>query len=171
MRSEGQTTPQAPQFMRSVNGSTHAFEHTICWPGQTQEPVTHEAPVAQEAKHAPQCSTLEERSGQLEPHGVVPDGHSPTHVPAAQRSPKRHVLPHAPQFRASTDKSAHVLPQSVAPEGHSHWPLTHERAPLHTMPQAPQFAGLACRSTQPPLHAVNSGAHAEVHAPCEQYSP
>jgi hypothetical protein len=54
---------------------------------------------------------------------------------------------------------------------HAHSPATQAAFAGQATPQAPQFQGLDCSSTQAPAQLVVTGGHACTHAPDQQACP
>src|SRR5207249_2506366 len=115
----GQTTPQPPQLLGSLDVLTHAPPHLVVPPlhVSVQLPETHASPAAHAWPQLPQFAESLERSTHDAPHFVVPLPHSATHAPDTHSSPDVHALAHAPQFFGSRETSTQSAPHLVVPVG------------------------------------------------------
>ena len=88
-----------------------------------------------------------------------------------------HFLPQAPQFRGSVPISAHTPSQDLSPLPHSSWQTRprHTDFPSagagHASLHAPQWAVSVAKSTQLPLHAVESWGQTLSHLPLSHTWP
>jgi hypothetical protein len=163
-----QAFPHAPQFRSSLFSSTHEllqFDRPGAQPAaqaptlQTAIVLTHVVP------HAPQFFGSDPRSTQTPLHGALPAGHPQT--PWRQACEAPHFVPHVPQLFGSLCLSTHELPHVVSaapasPIGHdaAHCPrLQNGVAPVHAVPQAPQFFGSESRFAHVPEHFTSFWRH------------
>jgi hypothetical protein len=113
------TTPQPPQFMSSVCGSTHEAPQGISVPVQLdamQLPLTHVGvPPVQMLPHVPQFIESMSVRVQAEPQSVVGDGQAQALL--SQVWPDGHVVPQAPQLAVSLVTSTQEPPQRSLPAG------------------------------------------------------
>ena len=128
----------------------------------------HVARGPQLVPHAPQCSTVLERSTHVPEHTVVFDS-GQLQEPATQLPPVGHALPHAPQWSALVCRSTQLVPHAVV------LAATHLQAlPVHvapagqTLPHVPQLFGSALISMQREPQARSGG---QPHAPATHTNP
>jgi len=173
--------PLAPQWTRSVVGSTQPVEHWTMPAGQVVED-THtpdvqvwpepqgmpaEAPL--QVALAPQCARSFWGSTQVPPQFTRPAWQETWQAPPLQTCPDAHVVPAdaplqvpvAPQNPRSVCGSTHLPPQSTSPVWQESWqvPALHTWPPPHAAPEvvplqaplAPQKARSVCGFTHLPL--------------------
>jgi hypothetical protein len=152
----------APQWPRSLDGSTHAPPQFTCEPGHETEhapalqtcPVAHAVPAAPPlTPHpvvAPQWVRSLAGSTHLPAQFTCPPGHDTEHVPPLQTSPTAHVIPAfaprqsalAPQNFRSVTGSTQVPPQLSCVPGQdtAHVPALQTCPLAHAAPAAPPLA-------------------------------
>ncbi|WP_049949392.1 hypothetical protein [Sorangium cellulosum] len=196
-------SPLAPQWSRSVSGSTHVPPHATSplWhdsshrPAPLQiSPAAHATPASLPVQSplAPQWSRSVSGSTHVPPHATSPLWHDSSHRPAPlQISPAAHATPAslpvqsplAPQWSRSVSGSTHVPPHATSPLWHD---SSHRPAPLQISPAAhatpaslpvqsplaPQWSRSVSGSTHVPPHATSPLWHDSSHRPAPlQISP
>jgi hypothetical protein len=205
--------PQDPQFAGSLATTTQVVPQRA-WPvgqGSPQRPAEHTSPAAQLVPQRPQfmelmrvstSQPLEAVPSQLaKPVVHAPMAHAPATHAAVELAPATQRLPHAPQWarvvRVLVSHPLAALPsQSAKPVRHEkpHAPAAQVASALagagHTVPHAPQWAGvvrvlvshplagLASQLPKPLAHtptshapmrhtgeALSTAGHAPPHAP------
>jgi hypothetical protein len=149
----------APQWARSLEGSTHVLAQFTCEPGHDTEhapalqtcPATHAVPatppLVPHPAVAPQWMRSLAVSTHVPPQFTCPPGHETEQVPPLQTSPAAHVVPAfaprqselAPQNFRSVTGSAQVPPQLSCVPGHdtAHVPALQTCPVTHEAPAAP----------------------------------
>lgn len=148
-----QTTPQPPQFIRSV------------WVAMQPPP--------QQLWDAPQAAPAPQRQVRVATSQVSPALQAGSHggttqSPPSQICPASQARSHAPQFAAEVMVSAQPSVQHASPSRHfgpslqRHCPDAHI-VPVspHIRPQAPQFRGLEGKETHEPLQQLSPLGHGE----------
>jgi hypothetical protein len=157
-------SPEAPQNVRLLVGSTHAPPHATCPPGQPQVPPLHTAPVPTltlqltppaQAAPAPQWAASVAGSLQTPLHSTWVPGHTAAHAELTQKRPvdaqslpavpgaglTLSQSPEAPQKVRLFVGSTHAPPQATWPPAQAQVPAIH-RAPMPT----------ATLQSTPPVH-------------------
>jgi hypothetical protein len=148
---DGHAFPQPPQLAAFVWVSTQTIIPIGPKPAQEVSPVaqpiwhwplTHWLPGPQRLPHDPQLFGAELVSTHSLLHVARPPPHA--HAPATQFAPAPHTRLHMPQLEGSVASVVHSPLQLVWPAAHTvvHAPLEHTLfAPVHALPQLPQFFG------------------------------
>jgi hypothetical protein len=168
----------APQWVRSLVGSTHTPPQLTCEPGHEteQEPELQTLPLAQVAPAvpappmpqpavAPQWLRSVVGSTQTPPQFTCDPAHVTLHLLPLQTWPEGHLVPQAPQLLLSVvtsrqtplqlvvpapQETLHVLPLQICPDA-------------HLVPQAPQLLLSVVTSRQTPLQLVVPVPHETLH--------
>jgi hypothetical protein len=116
--------PQVPQFLASLNVSTHAPEQTFgSVDGQRQKPLLQVALDGQTRPQRPQLLRSVCRFTQAPPHAVMPVGQVRAHCPPTQLWPLEQRLPQAPQLFRSVPVLTQLPVQRVS------WVFVQTQAP------------------------------------------
>jgi hypothetical protein len=185
----------APQWFRSLVGSTQTPPQLTCEPGHETEqvPELQTLPLAQvvpalppavpQPDVAPQCERSVCGSTQVPLQLTCEPGHETEQVPALHTLPLAQVLPAlppplpqspvAPQWLRSVPGSMQIPPQLTSVPGHEteQVPALQTCPDGHLVPHLPQLALSVCRSRQTPLHSVVPDTHDTLQVPPEQTLP
>ena len=193
--------PLAPQWARSVSGSTQPVEHWIMPAGQVPEdthtPVVQVWPEPQavpaeaplQVPLAPQWAGLMRGSMHWPPQLTRPAWQETWHVPPLQTCPEPQTapadaplqVPVAPQNPRSVCGSTHLPPQFTRPAWQETWqlPALHTWPDVHAVPAdaplqvplAPQKARSVAGFTQVPPQLTKPGWQVRAQVPALQTVP
>lgn len=168
-----QSTVHEPQMLLEASDASHpswAFALQSANPAtQVQRPPEHVWFAPHTLPQPPQfdgselVSTSHALAGSPSQSAVL-SGH--TQKPRTHRCPKAQAMPQLPQFDGSvaaftSQPSATFRLQSMNPNAQTFVQVAFEQSvPGHPAPQARQFCGSSCKSTQVPSQQVCAGPHA-----------
>ncbi len=166
-----QAFPHAPQFLVSLERTTHAPPQKVRPAAHPQLPPEQNRGDGHGEPHTPQFDGSTARFTHVPPQKVSPAGQ--VHVAAEHTRGAAQGVPHAPQLAGSVERSTHDAPQSVRPvpaHGRPHVPPLHTRPAPQTVPHAPQWAALVSKPVSHPFAVMPSqspkpAVHAVAHAP------